>query len=218
MIGLRRTREPMLAPGVSIFVRLASEEEGGSALQPAVVVERLDAVCTVELVEPGDAPPMPGDEITLYFDLKGRFSEQRAKVERCVDEPTRCVVGVLLLDEPTPSENRQSFRVSTATGGIVASFNKGKDCPVVDVSFTGFAVVSDRKYEVGTSVSVSIRYENATHAGSAVIKSASPVFPDKTRYGLHVPAERGPNSLQKGLQAIASSIQRRQLQRLARGA
>lgn len=207
----------MLAPGMSIFVRLPSIDGEESSLQPAVVTEKSGETCTIELLEP-DETPRPGEDISLFFDVQGRFSEQSGRVQRALDERRRCFVGVLLAGESSPAENRQSFRVSTATGGeVMASLNGGRGCAVLDVSYTGFAVSSDRSYEVGASVTVTIQFQGNSYAGSAVIKSARELLGGQTRYGMHVSPGRGTNALQKGLQSIASAIQRKQLQRLARG-
>lgn len=206
----------MLNPGANIYVRLAGETPGEKPLRTALVLERREALCTVEISD-AENPPAPGDMICFFFDLGPRFSQQDARVGRCLVRDNKCIMSVALIDEPVPAENRQSFRVSVATADLCARLNCAQNCPVIDVSFTGFAIVSEGMFQIGDAVTVAVKFEGRTYTGEATIKSVNPVDEAKTRYGLHVPPNRGASTLQKGLQAIASSIQRLQLRRLSRG-
>lgn len=206
----------MLTAGSNIYVRLAGESPDTSPLRTAIVLERRENLCTVEIAD-ADNPPAPGDTICFFYDVASRFSQQRARVGRCLVRDKKCIMSVALLAEPEPAENRQSFRVSVATADLCARLNCSQNCPVLDVSFTGFAIVTDGVFQVGESVTVAVKFEGRTYTGEATIKSANPIEGELTRYGLHVPPNRGASTLQKGLQAISSSIQRMQLRRLSRG-
>ncbi len=206
----------MLAPGINTYVRLAGESPGDKPLRTALVLDRRENLCTVE-IENAENPPAPGDTICFFFDVESRFSQQKARVGRCLVRGSKCIMSVALLDQPVPADNRQSFRVSSATADLCARLNCAQNCPVIDVSFTGFAIVTDAFFEIGDSVTVAISFEGRIYNGEATIKSANPVDGALTRYGLHVPPHRVSTTLQKGLQAVSSSIQRVQLRRLSRG-
>lgn len=207
----------MLTPGFNIFVRLQRDCPTDSPLRPGAVSERREDRCVLEVNEIKE-PPAAEESLMLYFDVKGKFTEQRARIERCLNQNGRTFICVRLLGEPKISENRQSFRLNTAMARLCAQFCDAKESPLIDVSYTGFAVVSENDYQIGSTVTAVIRFEGQTYSGPCVVRSARPVGTTETRYGLHVLPSRGPTALQKGLQAIVSAVQRMQLQRMARDA
>ena len=109
------------------------------------------------------------------------------------------------------AEDRQCFRVSCAVEGLTISFGGTDNCLLVDVSSTGFGVVSPDEYEVGSIVTATPKYEELEHTGNVRIQSVVASRNGGFRYGVCCIDK----DLERVVQQISMEIQRSQLRRLA---
>ncbi len=88
-------------------------------------------------------------------------------------------------------------------------------CEVLDVSATGFAIVSDAEYSVGQTLQATLYHNGTPVQGKAVVQS-SRAFGKQNRYGFRaVHDERPKATLKKDLYRINLVVQREQLARLS---
>ena len=168
----------MLTVGNDVFLQLTSESEHRT-LHPSSVVEVTDHVFTAELEE-HDLAPEAGQEILIYYNLRHEFVNQSARIDTVLEtEPdengqSKVLVAIERTGEPVSAEDRQCYRVSTVLAELAVSFGGCGDCPVMDVSPTGFSVISPKKYRVGRIVTATFQYENLQHTGHVCIQSMRP--------------------------------------------
>jgi hypothetical protein len=108
-------------------------------------------------------------------------------------------------------EGRQSFRVSCVVDELTISFGGSADCSLVDVSSTGFGVVSSEEYEIGATVTATPTYEECGHTGNVRIQSAVELRKGGFRYGVRCVD----SDLQDVVRQISMAVQHSQLRRLA---
>ena len=205
----------MLTVGNDVFLQLTGDSEDRT-LHPSSVVEVTGNVFTAELEE-DDLAPEAGQEILIYYNLRREFVNQSARIDTVLEtEPdengqSKVLVGIERTGEPVSAEARQSYRVSTVLAELAVSFGGCDDCPVMDVSPTGFGVISPEKYRVGRIVMVTFQYENLQHTGHVCIQSMRPQRGGRFRYGVHCVSRE----FQAVTQKISMALQRQQLRRLA---
>ena len=81
----------------------------------------------------------------------------------------------------------------------------------MDVSLTGFSVISPKKYRVGRGVTATFRYEDLQHTGHVYIQSMRPRRDGRFRYGVHCVSRE----FQAVMQKISMALQRQQLRRIS---
>ncbi|MFO0690867.1 MAG: hypothetical protein U0900_19380 [Myxococcota bacterium] len=116
--------------------------------------------------------------------------------------------------DPISAENRQSYRVSTISAGIQARMGGESGLQVQDLSATGFALLADKKYKIGQTVEVAIRYGDEACHGKASIQSFRELESGRLRYGVRA-IEEDPHAqtFLRTLQRISLAVQREQLAR-----
>ncbi len=205
----------MLTVGNDVFLQLTSESEHRT-LHPSSVVEVTDHVFTAELEE-DDLAPEAGQEILIYYNLRHEFVNQSARIDTVLEtEPdengqSKVLVAIERAGEPVSAEDRQCYRVSTVLAELAVSFGESDDCPVVDVSPTGFGVISPEDYRTGSVVTTSFQYEDLQHAGQVCIQSKRAFRGGRFRYGVHCVSKE----FQAVMQQISMALQRQQLRRLS---
>lgn len=84
----------------------------------------------------------------------------------------------------------------------------------MDVSVTGFSVISPERYQVGQQIQSTIDSGGNQFKGSASVQSIKMLPIGKTRYGFHCSDNRGrKGGLAEGLQKLSMEMQRLQLRR-----
>src|SRR5690606_10952830 len=160
-------------------------------LHPAKIVAAGDNLYTAEFEET-DLSLRCGMEVTIYYEIRGEFSQQPARIDVVMDDgaseedqhgaasraPPVCFPT---LDQPVTAESRSAFRVSTITTGLTARVAQ-EDCPMLDVSHTGLAVTGSGVWSIGDRVPVLVRAGSRAHAGAAMVQSVRTLRDGRVRY------------------------------------
>ena len=160
--------------------------------------------------------------VLVYFDRGREFLKQSALIELVIHEEEDQVDGVMryaveLEGKPVSADSRQTYRVSTVISGRSTIFADEGEVPLVDVSATGFAVISTKKLTIGEMVKTTFKHEGREFCGTASVQSVCQLDAQRHRYGMHCVEKRQPgNSLNQGLMTISMAVQREQLRRLSR--
>jgi hypothetical protein len=204
----------MITEGTPVYVMLADELDEGT-LHPGIVVDDDDDTYTVELEEE-DLFPQVGQSVSIYFYEAGtHFMQRAAQIEAVMEDGTNPIVALKAVGEIVSAENRQCFRVSTVTGNQRARVGREEGCRVMDISATGFSILTEQPYRVGEVLEVEIEFEGQAFSGPVRVQGLRDVGRGGKRCGLHCNDDRyTKGTLQKGLQHISMSIQRQQLRRM----
>jgi len=156
-----------------------------------------------------------GLPVTVYYQLRKIFVQQAAKITAIHhgDHPT---FALALLGKTTSVENRQCYRVSTTLTELTCVFNDKPNCPILDVSLTGFAVISRDDLQVGSRIEAGLKdLKGREYQGQCVIRSQTPLD-EGFRYGIECDDQRlDGNTLQRAVSSLSMSLQRQELRQLA---
>ena len=202
-------------PGTGCFVQVP-DESSQRILHSAVVQGFTNKTYTAELQE--DAALLEsGQDIFVYYESSGKFARQPARIDLIADTPSGRTFSFQFTGDAVSGESRQCYRVSTVMAAVTATFGGEENCPVVDVSATGFAVIAAEQYMATDIVEATIRFEGETFSGRGRIESVRELSAGRIRYGLHcVDGKSTDETLSKGLQQISAAVQRQHLRRLSR--
>ena len=143
--------------------------------------------------------------------------KQGARVELVSKRDSTTAFCFELTGDPVSAERRQCYRVSTVMAQVLATFGAEENCPVVDVSATGFAVVASNRYRTATVVDATVHYGGIAFSGKGRIESVRELKSGPIRYGVHCISDMGTGgTLQAGLPKICASVQREHLRRRRR--
>jgi hypothetical protein len=119
------------------------------------------------------------------------------------------------MGEAVSAGTREEDRVSTSDTGLMATLDDEDGCPIEDLSLSGLAVISTRKYPLGRCLEIAIPYADEEYVGQMEVQCSHPLSDGKTRYGLLgvFDTEAG-RSLQNGLTRMTLEIQQQQLKRI----
>ena len=107
-------------------------------------------------------------------------------------------------------------RVSSITAGLTVKLGDEDQCNVVDVSCTGFSVISSRSYAIGSIVEATLSYLGEECNGKVSVQSIRELSKGRIRYGLHCTENRASTgNMLRGMQVMTLSLQSEQLRRLA---
>lgn len=205
----------MFASGKGVFVQIPD----GSVqrmLHPAAIVAVDAGALALEFTDP-DFAPQAGQSVLIFFDRKGEFTQQAARIGGVRSAEPRAVIGVELVGKPISAESRQSYRISTAVSGLTAKVGPVESCRLLDVSATGFAVLTSERLNIGDIVKAELSLEGDTFTGQVSVQNTGAFTDGLTRYGLYCVDEGEPGyDLQSGLLRISVYVQREQLRRYAR--
>jgi hypothetical protein len=215
----------MLNVGKGVFVQIPGEEATGQRLlHPAKIVAAGDGLYTAEFEET-DIALKSGMDVTLFYEIRGEFSQQPARIDVVMDDgrdaPDQAagdgrarapLVGFQTLDQPITAESRRFYRVSTITTGLAARVGQ-EDCPIIDISAAGLAVTGSGAWSLADRLPVLIRSGSSVHAGLAMVQSVRTLRDGRVRYGLLCVEEKG-STLRTGLERVGATVQRQQIRRL----
>ncbi|MCZ6682915.1 MAG: hypothetical protein O7B26_07000, partial [Planctomycetota bacterium] len=205
----------MLTIDTAFFLQIPSNSKK-RILHPAKIVGFTNDLYTAELEET-DLPLTAEQETLVFYESNRSFLQQAACVTDVIEGEPKCMFEFKTTGEPVSAESRQHYRVSAVMAGLTAQLGKEKECPLLDVSSTGFSVISEKTYEIGSIVDAVVRFDGKEHKGKVCIQGARQLSEGRIRYGLHcIKDSRQPStSMSAGLQHISVSLQREQLRRLA---
>ncbi len=222
----------MLSKGAEVFVTCGRDADK-RILHPAKVLSINGTTYALQL-HGNDLHIDAGSRPTIFFDLNRVFHKQAAEIVAIsdprsglgqddaqnlttnADKNGGIVFGCNLVGQPTSAEGRESFRVCTVVANLSGDLGIEKNCPLMDVSSTGFSMIAKSKYKISDLVAAVLRHEGTEYRGRAVIQSIKELPGGRFRYGLHCMSDQiSGSNLQKGCQQISMSCQRAQLRRLA---
>lgn len=170
--------------------------------------------CTAESEEAG-LSLAAGQDIIIFFEVGGKFVKQSARIEAISDDETP-TFDFVPIGEPVSAENRQQFRVSAVMSDLTATLGDEKQCKLLDVSASGFSVMSTQEHKISAIVDTGLFHEGESYSGRVRIQSIRDMSPDGIRYGLYCVDEKASSAnLAQGLRKMSMDLQRKQLRRLA---
>ena len=141
---------------------------------------------------------------------------QAARIGSVSGSESKTLVEFETIGEPFSAENRQALRVSSIGTDLKATFGSEENCEVVDVSPTGFAVLSTKDHALDSHVKVTLFFKGEVFKGMVRVMTALK-RKSRIRYGVHcIDDPKSGSSLVNGLGRITMAIQRLQLARLSR--
>ncbi len=155
-------------------------------------------------------------EVFIYFEARNDFLQQAAHILKILDEELKPTLEIETTGEPASAESRQYYRVSTVTADVTAELTGDGKRKVVDVSCTGFSVISSRNYAIGNSVEATLIHKDEEYRGKVFVQSIRVLGKDRIRYGLLCVEDRASvGNMPRGLELMTVSLQSEQLRRLA---
>lgn len=203
----------MFGGGHGFYIQVPSHSKP-QTLYPVKFIGTNPPTCTAESQEAGLSLTV-GQGILIYFEVGKKFVKQSARIEAVSDDdmPTFDFVPI---GEPVSAENRQQFRVSAVISDLTATLGEENRCKLLDVSASGFSVMSTQAYEISSIVDAALLHDGESYTGRVRIQSIRDLSPDGIRYGLYCVDEKGSNAnLEEGLRRMSMDLQRKQLRRLS---
>lgn len=204
----------MLGIGGAFFLQIPDESKR-RILHPAKVVGLDGDTYTAELEEQ-EPDIAEGRDVFIFYNAQRDFLQQSARILTILGDEPKPTIEFETIGEPVSAESRQYFRVSTVTAGLAARFGDEEQCPLLDVSCTGFSVISGREHAVGNIVEATLSYLGEEYKGKVSVQSIRELSKGRIRYGLHCVENGGAvANMTRGLQQMTISLQSEQLRRLA---
>ena len=202
-------------PGTGFFVQIP--DGSSERVLHAALVEDVEESSYTALLKEDEAPLKSGQNVFIFYELKGDFVRQPACTRALSHTPSGINFAFEFTGEPVSAERRQCYRVSTVMAAVTATFGDEENCAVLDVSATGFAVLAAEQHMVSKVVDTIVCSANENFCGQVRIESVRESNCGRFRYGLHcVDAMSDGKALRNGLQEISAIVQREHLRRLSR--
>ena len=202
-------------PDTGFYLQIPDESEE-RILYPATVQEWNENSYTAGLHK-DDPAPEAGQEVLIYYEIERELVKQGAHIEWVSETDSTTAFCFELTGDPVSAERRQCDRVSTGMAEVRATFGAEENCPVLDLSATGFAVVASKRYRTGNVVDATVHYAGIASSGKGRIENVRELQPSRIRFGVHCISDKETGgTLQAGLQKIWVSVQRQHLRRLKR--
>jgi len=203
-----------LKEGSRVFLSFDSPSRG-CVLQPGMVQEIRDDDWTVSF-ETRHHPVETGEQQVIYYNRARNFFEQPVLIEAQSSDGPPFVLSLTSVGDPVSVGAREEDRVSTSGAGLTATLEDEDGCLIQDVSLSGLAVISTRKYHVGRCLEIAIRYGDEEYVGPVEIRCIHVLDGGETRYGLlGVFDTTEGRSLQNGLTRMTLDIQQQNLKRIS---
>ncbi len=203
-----------LKQGSRVFLRFDSPSRG-RLLQPDIVREVQDCGWTLAF-ETRHHAVETGEEKLVYYGRAKNFVQQPVLVEAQSSEGPPFVLTLKSIGGEVSAETRKEYRVSTSATGLTAALEDEDGCLIQDVSLSGLAVISTRKYHVGRCLEIAIRYGDEEYLGPVEVQYAEALGVRETRYGLLGVFDTAEGrALQNGLTRMTLEIQQQHLKRLS---
>ena len=204
----------MLGIGSGFFLQLPNES-GHLVLHPAKVIGLEDHIYTADL-EANDLIVAVGRDLLIFHEQDREFMQQAAVIRKIPQDDLESVFGFETPGEPCSAENREHYRVSAINSGLTAGFGAERDCPLLDISCTGFSVSASMSYDIGSIVDAGLTHEGKEYSGKVLVQSIRELSKRRRRYGVHcVEIGSSASGMLKGLQEMSMSLQGEQLRRFA---
>ncbi len=172
----------MLEIGGAFYLQI-SDESKRRILHLAKVVCLEGNTYTAELEEQ-DLDIAENGHVFIYFEARRDFLQQAARILRILGDEPKPTIEFETIGEPASAENRQYYRVSTIAADLTAELGDEDYCPLLDVSCTGFSVISGREHAVGNIAEAMLIYQGEEYRGKVRVQSIRVLGKDRIRYGL----------------------------------
>ena len=202
----------MLGARTPIYLQFP-EDEKPRILHPAQVESHESGRLTA-VAEESFLPLEVGLGVTIYYEKRRRFVQQSATILAFSHgQPPTLVFETV--GDAVSAESRSCYRVSAALTELTCTVAGHPDCPIEDVSVSGFAAVTPDPLTIGDRVAIAITdLHDREYRGEAVVQSIRGT-PRGYRCGLRAPdAREGGGDLQRGVSSLALGVQRQQLRGL----
>lgn len=154
-----------------------------------------------------------GADVTLFAEVRGKFSQQSAVVAAETFEAGHTTVTFDLVGEPVSAEQRGSYRTTAVMLNVPVGVDRMAGCLLADVSPEGVGVISPKPLTVGSMVDVVLEIEAFRLAEKMKVQGAKLLPSGKLRFGLYLPGKASPS--RRTLEKLAGHLQRMQLKRLS---
>lgn len=227
----------MPSVGTDLFVQFPSESSQ-HVLHPGMVRQATSGGFIVQ-VDEADLPAEAGQEVLIFFEHQRQFMQQPARIDVVMesgpdvedenaeaappsaqrilsgnDEPMGPMLGIETTGDMVSAESRECYRICTVLADITATVGDETDCPVLDVSATGFAVFATQQHPVAGRLHIELSFDGHAAAGDVCIQSSRELADGRYRYGLHC-ATKGDQAFARAMQQISMAVQRAQLRRMS---
>ncbi len=204
----------VLKEGNRVFLQFDSPSRG-RVLQPGIVDEIRDLDWTLAFETRHHAVKI-GEEKLVYYNRARDFVQQPVLVEAQSSDGPPFVLTLKSIGDTVSVGTREEDRVSTSGTGLAAILEDEGGCLIQDVSLSGLAVISTRKYHAGRCLEIAIRYGDEEYVGQVEVEDAYPLDSVETRYGLLGVFDTAEGRIFKnGLTRVTLEIQQQHLKRIS---
>ena len=207
----------MLDVDTPLLFLQVDEESENRMLHPGKIVGVGDHTYTCEF-DPEEVPSCEeGGAAFIYFEGGRTFMQQTARICSVAEAESKLLITLETTSAPVSAESRECYRVSTIMLGLTVSVADEEDCPLIDVSVSGMSATTASSHQLGDEVAVTLSYDGREYTGKVTVHSVRGPDGGRIRYGFHcVENRRSGGTLQQGLQAVSTSVQRLLIKRMAR--
>ena len=203
----------MLTTDSTFFIRLPSDSNE-RILHPAKLAGQENGIYMARLGE-ADLPLAEGLDVLIYFQNDREFMQQPARVLAISADEPGLVIQISTTGDSVSAERRQYYRASVVMLGLTIEFGAERDCLLLDVSCTGFAVAAREEHEIGSLVDTVLSLEGEEYRGTVCVQSKKELTKGRTRYGLFWLDCQESGKMPSGLHRMNLSLQQEQLRRPA---
>jgi hypothetical protein len=197
----------MLSPNKNLFVSLPAESVM-RILHPGTVVSIEDDVYTAELEEE-DLRLKVGQEVLIHYEAKRTFTRQPAEIEAVRQGDPKPAISFAMSGKAVSTDSRGCYRVPLAFKNLTAKVGPEKDCRLLEVSETGFAIIASEPHTIGDIVDATLCYRYGEFSGRACVRSIKELGEVRKRYGFScMDKNMADGSLPRGLYIISCAIHR----------
>ncbi len=203
-----------LKQGSRVFLRFDSPSRG-RLLQLGIVREIKDGGWTLAF-ETRHHAVKTGEEKLVYYNSARNFVQQPVVVEAQSSEGPPFVLTLKSIGDAVSVETRKEDRVSTSGTGLTAALEDEDGCLIQNVSLSGLAVISTRKYHIGRCLEIAIRYGDEEYVGLVEVQYVKAFYGGTTCYGLLGVFDTAEGrDLENGLTRMTLEIQQQNLKRIS---
>ncbi len=203
-----------LKKGNRVLLRFDSPSRG-RLLQPGLVQEIREGGLTLAF-ESRHLAVETGEEKLVYYNKARDFIQLPVLVEAQSSDGPPFVLSVKSIGDAVSAGTREEDRVAISGSGLSATLEDENGCLIQDVSLSGLAVISSRKYPIGRCLEVAIRYGDEEYLGPVEVQYVEALDAGKTRYGLlGVFDSAEGRDLENGLTRMTLEIQQQYLKRIS---
>ena len=156
------------------------------------------------------------DNIVTYYRSDDKFLERVYQIARVINDENGLRYKFVPQGTPSSSDSRRSKRVPTVYESLMACFAGEPDCPVLDISKNGIALIASQGYDVDETKSFEMWVQDRHYHGTVTIQSAEPALRGRFRYGLKCNPDEGEQNLSKSLWMLWWTLQIKYLESLYR--